>query len=223
MELVNLLKIKSIVMKSKNLFCLLFTLTSVISYSQSEEIDSLKTEDNTKFISLGVKIGIPNLASLNGEIILPILDNHFAPYIDYGAFNLDIDDTESDLNYTEYGINFYFSNKGKGLYLGVGTAQLDSEFTFNNLTFEENGVSQIGSAKTNLDINTLNLKLGFKTGGSIYFRLEIGYGMGSIPENIDFRATSNGITESFSEDIPAIPGLSSGGLFISNLGFGLSF
>ena len=207
----------------KNLFFLLFTLVSIISYSQSEEIDSLKIEDKSKLISLGAKIGIPNLASINGEIVLPILDNHFAPYIDYGAFNLDIEDTESDLNYAEYGISFYFSNKVKGLYAGTGIAQLESEFTFNNLTFEENGVSQIGSAKTNLDITTLNLKLGFKTGGSIYFRFEIGYGMGSIPESIDFIATSNGITESFSEYVPAIPGLSSGGLLISNFGFGLSF
>ena len=47
--------------------------------------------------------------------------------------------------------------------------------------------------------------------------------MGSIPESIDFIATSNGITESFSEDVPAIPGLSSAGLLISNFGFGLSF
>lgn len=207
----------------RELFFLLLTLNSVISYSQSEEIDSLKIEDKSKLISLGAKIGIPNLASLNGEIVLPILDNHFAPYIDYGAFSLDIEDTESDLNYAEYGINFYFSNKGEGLYAGAGIAKLDSEFTFKNLTFEENGVSQIGSAKTNLNINTLNLKLGFKTGGSIYFRFEIGYGMGSIPDSIDFIATSNGITESFSEDVPAIPGLSSGGLLISNFGFGLSF
>ena len=207
----------------KNLFFLIFTLISVISYSQSEEIDSLKIEDKSRLISLGAKIGIPNLASLNGEIVLPILDNHFALYIDYGAYNLDIEETESDLNYTEYGINFYFSNIWKGLYAGAGIAKLDSEFTFNNLIFEENGVSQIGSAKTNLDINTLNLKLGFKTGGSIYFRIEIGYGMGSIPESIDFIETSNGITESFSEDVPAIPGLSSGGLLISNFGFGLSF
>ena len=207
----------------KNLFFLIFTLTSILSFSQSEEIDTLKIEDKSRLISLGAKIGIPNLASLNGEIVLPILDNHFAPYIDYGAFNLDIEDTESSLNYTEYGINFYFSNNGKGLYASAGIAQLDSEFTFNNLTFEENGASQIGSAKTNLDINTLNLKLGFKTGGSIYFRFEIGYGMGSIPESIDFIATSNGITESFSEDVPAIPGLNSGGLLISNFGFGLSF
>lgn len=207
----------------KNLFFLIFTLTSILSFSQSEEIDTLKIEDKSRLISLGAKIGVPNLASLNGEIVLPILDNHFAPYIDYGAFSLDIEDTESSLNYTEYGINFYFSNNGKGLYASAGIAQLDSEFTFNNLTFEENGVSQIGSAKTNLDINTLNLKLGIKTGGSIYFRFEIGYGMGSIPESIDFIATSNGITESFSEDVPAIPGLNSGGLLISNFGFGLSF
>lgn len=207
----------------KNLFFLFFTLTSIFSYSQSEEIDSLKIEDKSKLISLGAKIGIPNLASINGEIVLPILDNHFAPYIDYGAFNLEIEDTDSELNYSEYGINFYFSNKGNGFYVGAGMAQLDSEFTFNNLTFEDNGVSQIGSAKTNLDINTLNIKLGLKTGGSIYFRFEIGYGMGSIPESIDFDATSNGITESFSEEVPAIPGLGSGGLLISNFGFGLSF
>ena len=207
----------------KNLFFLFFTLTSIFSYSQSEEIDSLKIEDKSKLISLGAKIGIPNLASINGEIVLPILDNHFAPYINYGAFNLEIEDTDSELNYSEYGINFYFSNKGNGFYVGAGMAQLDSEFTFNNLTFEDNGVSQIGSAKTNLDINTLNIKLGLKTGGSIYFRFEIGYGMGSIPESIDFDATSNGITESFSEEVPAIPGLGSGGLLISNFGFGLSF
>ena len=207
----------------RNLFFLFFTLTSIFSYSQSEEIDSLKIEDKSKLISLGAKIGIPNLASINGEIVLPILDNHFAPYIDYGAFNLEIEDTDSELNYSEYGINFYFSNKGNGFYVGAGMAQLDSEFTFNNLTFEDNGVSQIGSAKTNLDINTLNIKLGLKTGGSIYFRFEIGFGMGSIPESIDFDATSNGITESFSEEVPAIPGLGSGGLLISNFGFGLSF
>lgn len=207
----------------RNLIFLFFTLTSIFSYSQSEEIDSLKIEDKSKLISLGAKIGIPNLASINGEIVLPILDNHFAPYIDYGAFNLEIEDTDSELNYSEYGINFYFSNKGNGFYVGAGMAQLDSEFTFNNLTFEDNGVSQIGSAKTNLDINTLNIKLGLKTGGSIYFRFEIGFGMGSIPESIDFDATSNGITESFSEEVPAIPGLGSGGLLISNFGFGLSF
>ena len=89
--------------------------------------------------------------------------------------------------------------------MGAGNGTLKNEFTFNNLTFEENGVSLRGTAKTNLDINTLNLKLGYKTGGTIYFRIEAGYGIGTIPDALNFTATSGGITETFSEDIPAIP------------------
>lgn len=207
----------------KKKLVLLFVLFGSICIAQEIENDTIQEMHKPKIISIGAKVGIPNLASLNGEITLPFLDNHFAPYIDYGTFNLDIEDTESNINYSEYGLNFYFSKKGKGLYAGAGVAKLKSEFVFNNLTFQENGISQIGSAETNLDIDTFNFKLGFKTGGTIYFRFEIGYGLGSIPNSIDFTATSNGITESFSEDIPAIPGLSSGGLLISNFGFGLSF
>ena len=89
--------------------------------------------------------------------------------------------------------------------------------------FEENGVSQVGSAITELDLNTLNLKLGFKTGGLIFLRVEVGYGIGTIPGSLDFTATSNGITESFSEEIPSIPGLTSEGLLIGNIGLGISF
>lgn len=207
----------------KKILITIFVFVSTFTTAQTEEIDSLKLNESVKLISIGTKIGMPNLISLNGEITIPFLNNHFAPYIDYGAFNLEINDVDSNLNYTEYGINIYFSNKGKGFYTSVGKAQLGSEFTFKNLTFEENGIKEIGSAKTNLDINTLNLKLGLKTGGSFYFKFEIGYGIGSIPDSIDFTAISNGITESFSEDVPTIPGLSSGGLLISNFGFGLSF
>jgi hypothetical protein len=130
---------------------------------------------------------------------------------------------KAPLNYSEYGINFYFGNSGKGLYASAGMAQLSTEFTFNNLTFEENGVSQKGSASAGLDLNTLNLKLGFKTGGFIFLRVEAGYGMGTIPDRLNFTATSGGITESFSEEIPAIPGLNANGLLIGNIGIGLSF
>ena len=43
----------------KNLFFLIFTLTSVISFSQSEEIDTLKIEDKSRLISLGQKLEFP--------------------------------------------------------------------------------------------------------------------------------------------------------------------
>jgi hypothetical protein len=195
----------------------------VSGFLGAQEIQNDPPADSSKLISIGAKLGVPNIISFNGEIILPFLDNHFAPYIDYGAFNIDVEDTETALNYSEYGINFYFGNSGKGLYASAGMAKLSTEFTFNNLTFEDNGVSQKGSASTGLDLNTLNLKLGFKTGGFIFLRVEAGYGMGTIPDRINFTATSGGITESFSEEIPAIPGLNANGLLIGNIGIGLSF
>ena len=120
-------------------------------------------------------------------------------------------------------MNFYFGNKGKGFYLSAGKGELKSEITFNNLTFEENGISLKGSATTDLDINSLNLKIGVKTGGFIFLRVEAGYGIGTIPERLNFTATSNGITGSFSEEIPSIPGLSAEGLLIGNIGLGISF
>ena len=188
--------------------------------AQDIQMDSLT---KTKKFSFGAKVGAPNILSVNGEFVLPILNNHFAPYIDYGSFNLDIDNTEANMKYIEYGLNFYINKKGKGLYIGAGSGKLTNEFTFKDLEFEENGVSLKGNATTNLDINSFNFKLGFKTGGLIYVRLEVGYGIGTIPDSINFTATSEGITETFSEDLPSIPGISSNGLIIGNIGLGLSF
>ncbi|MDA9572467.1 hypothetical protein N9R44_03775, partial [Flavobacteriaceae bacterium] len=73
------------------------------------------------------------------------------------------------------------------------------------------------------NLDTTNFKIGIKTGGTIFFRLELGYGVGSIPDALDFTATFEGITQSFSEAIPPIPGLGSEGVLIGNVGFGFSF
>ena len=203
----------------------IFLILSLISTAYVSAQDSSITDgaSKSKTISIGVKVGAPNILSLNGEFVLPILNNHIAPFIDYGSFSLDIENTQADLKYLEYGLNIYFGNKGKGLYVGAGSGKLANEFTFNDLTFEDNGVSLKGSATTSLDINALNLKLGFKSGGLIYFRIEAGYGIGTIPDRLNFTATSGGITETFSEEIPAIPGIGSNGFAIGNIGLGVSF
>jgi len=203
----------------------IFLILSLIStaYVSAQDISITDSISKSKTISIGVKIGAPNILSLNGEFVLPILNNHIAPFIDYGSFSLDIENTQADLKYLEYGLNIYFGNKGKGLYVGAGSGKLTNEFTFNDLTFEDNGVSLKGSATTSLDINALNLKLGFKSGGLIYFRIEAGYGIGTIPDRLNFTATSGGITETFSEEIPAIPGIGSNGFAIGNIGLGVSF
>ena len=203
----------------------IFLILSLISTAYVSAQDSSITDgaSKSKTISIGVKVGAPNILSLNGEFVLPILNSHIAPFIDYGSFSLDIENTQADLKYLEYGLNIYFGNKGKGLYVGAGSGKLKNEFTFNDLIFEDNGDSLKGSATTSLDINALNLKLGFKSGGLIYFRIEAGYGIGTIPDRLNFTATSGGITETFSEEIPAIPGIGSNGFAIGNIGLGVSF
>lgn len=207
----------------KKSILLLLLLATSLAFCQESKNDSTNNEDKSKLISLGTKLGVPNILSFNGEIILPFLGNHFAPFVDYGSFNVEIEDTETSLNYLEYGLNLYFGSKGKGFYASAGMGQLSSNITFNDLTFEENGISQKGSATTGLDIDTLNLKLGAKTGGFVFLRIELGYGIGTIPDKLNFTATSNGITESFSEEIPSFAGISSNGLLIGNIGLGISF
>ena len=205
----------------KNIF---FTLLSLLTLSMSAQMNETdQAIEKSKTFSIGVKVGVPNIISINGEFVLPVLNNRFAPYVDYGSFGLDIEDTETTLKFIEYGLNIYMGKKGKGLYLGAGSGTLKNEFTFKNLTFEENGVSLQGSVTTQLNINALNLKLGFKTGGAFYFRIEAGYGLGTIPDTLNFTASSGGITETFTEEIPEIPGIGTNGFAIGNIGFGLSF
>jgi hypothetical protein len=165
---------------------------------------------------------VPNIASLNGELILPLIGNRISAYFDYGAFNFPIDETDIETTYTEYGVNLYFNGNGKGFYLSAGNGSLSTNYTFNNLDFED-GSGPTGSGSTELDIDAVNLKLGLKTGGTIYLRLEAGFGFTSIPETLTFTATSNNITQTFTEDLPNIPGVSSDGILVGNLGLGFSF
>jgi len=201
----------------------LILLISFSIYGQEiiEENDSI-TVEKIKRLSLWVKVGVPNIASLNGELILPFAGNRISAYFDYGAFNFPIDETDIETTYTEYGVNLYFNGNGKGFYLSAGNGSLSTNYTFNNLDFED-GSGPTGSGSTELDIDAVNLKLGLKTGGTIYLRLEAGFGFTSIPETLTFTATSNNITQTFTEDLPNIPGVSSDGILVGNLGLGFSF
>ena len=74
--------------------------------------------------------------------------------------------------------------------------------------------------------------MGIKTGGRIFFRLELGYGIGTIPTTVELNGRftytdSDGITQpdtgTETEDFPAIPGVSTNGVLVGNFGFGVSF
>ena len=201
----------------------------LLTVSLSAQIDNRKQNLNdsdslkVKRIAVGIKLGIPNIAGGSGELILPMLNNHFAPYIDYSSFNLPLEDIETNFSFIEYGVKYYFNKKGHGFFASLGQNKLDADITFNDLTFNDDTLSTKGSAKVPLGLNTTNIKLGIKTDGSFFFRFELGFGFGNIPSELKFNATANGISESFTKDIPTIPGLGSGGILLANFGFGFAF
>lgn len=187
---------------------------------QEETIDSLAP--SIKRFSVGLKIGVPNIAGLSLEGVTPLLDNRIAPFVDFSGFDVKDGETEIGLSYTEFGTNVYFGNKGKGAYAGIGFGNLSTDLTFyENLDGGGRGKGSIG-----LDIKSTNLKFGIKTGGRFYFRFEVGYGLTSdVPDDITVTLTEiggNG-TETDTFEVPTIPGVGTNGILLGNFGFGLSF
>lgn len=187
---------------------------------QEETLDSLAP--SIKRFSVGLKIGVPNIAGLSLEGVTPLLDNRVAPYIDFSSFDVKDAETEIGLSYSEFGANVYFGNKGKGAYAGIGFGNLSTDLTFyENLDGGGRGKGTIG-----LDIKSTNLKFGIKTGGRFYFRFEVGYGLtNDVPDDITVTLTEiggNG-TETDTFEVPTIPGVGTNGILLGNFGFGLSF
>jgi hypothetical protein len=187
---------------------------------QEETLDSLAP--SIKRFSVGLKIGVPNIAGLSLEGVTPLLDNRVAPYIDFSSFDVKDAETEIGLSYSEFGTNVYFGNKGKGAYAGIGFGNLSTDLTFyENLDGGGRGKGTIG-----LDIKSTNLKFGIKTGGRFYFRFEVGYGLtNDVPDDITVTLTEiggNG-TETDTFEVPTIPGVGTNGILLGNFGFGLSF
>ena len=197
--------------------------SNIIPIEEGVLQESTKLDDEIKRLSIGFKVGIPNIASLGLQYNLPIFNNHLAPFIEYSSYSYDDAEVEGNLNFSEFGASYFFNESGKGLYVGVGLSSLKLDVLYNNISLD---FGKTGSGSTEIALNTTNLKLGLKTGGRIYLRLEMGYGLGDLPTQVTFVASENSnpsYTETTTEDIPDIPGISETGLIIGNIGFGLSF
>ncbi len=217
-------------MKKILLFLSLFVTGLLLAQDADTSTPTLEIEDiKVKRLSIGAKVGIPNIAGLSAEIITPLLDNRVAVFYDFSSFDINPTDVKVGLSYSEFGANIYFKNKGKGAYVGIGFANLSTDLEFQNVSFEENGLRGVGAASVSQDLSTTNIKLGVKTGGRIYFRLELGYGFGDIPQEVEVSGSfipegqTNAISGTETEEFPAIPGVGTNGTLIGNFGFGISF
>jgi len=88
--------------------------------------DSLKS-DKVKRFEIGLRIGSPDLLTLHGNIILPILNNRIVTGITGGWYSINKNDAYL------WGINldYYFKHAGKGLF--VGTEFERNIFKFQNV------------------------------------------------------------------------------------------
>jgi hypothetical protein len=180
--------------------------------------EDTSSEKSIKPFRIGVKIGLPTIATINAEYVTPLLDDRVAFTVDYMSLSPTIEDVKISYNNFEIGTNIYLNNKGSGLYAGFSYFSFGGEGTFLDTEFDD---GTFGDGIGDIEFNTLNLKLGLKYGRTLYTRIEVGYGFGDIPTSIEVTSV-DGNSNTF-EDIPDIPGLGISGLFTANIGFGIQF
>jgi len=187
------------------------------------EKDSLSVEFNEiKRFSAGLKFGVPYMAVVGAQYTIPFFDNHFAPYFDYSQYSYEDYNEEAEFRFSEWGISYFIKQKGKGFYLGISNSKLSYKVDFMKIALG-NGSKGYGNGKVNL--TTSNIRLGLKTGGTFYFRIEMGYGFGNLPKTLKIKATDNSnpsYTEDITKDVPEINGISESGMLVGNIGFGIA-
>ena len=161
---------------------------------------------------IGIKFGVPNIASLNLEYVTPLLNNSLATTLDFSSISIKIEENEISFSYIELGGNYYFLNDGKGPYTNLSLGR----FLFKG-NYED---ALNGSGKIETGIGLINLKLGGKFGNIFYFRPEVGYGfiLGGSELEVEYTDPSDNSTFIIKKESPSF--LSS---LAVNFGFGLSF
>lgn len=166
---------------------------------------------------IGLKLGIPNIAGLNAEVVTPL--KKLSATGDFSWFGFSLGDSRIRLRYFEVGGNYYFSDIAAGLYGHLSYGNLNAGLDFKNIQ-SENDPSKYGSASADLGVSLYNLKAGAKLGYRFYFRAELGFAFASVDKTVDVVVTyPDGTTEDHSKNVPGIIG---GGPLI-NLGFGFAF
>lgn len=223
---------KKILLLSTFLFCLTLHAQVISPVNVSElqtknektSADAYEFEDvNVKKLRplrLGVKLGLPNIGTVNLEYLTPLFDNRVAVYGDYMQFEKGFTEGLLDFKSFEVGANIYFNNKGKGFYGGLGYTNLHAGFGYENY-FDDETMGEFKDGYANVKMTTFNVKLGFKVGRTVYFRTEIGYAFGSLPKTVEINSVDYVISEY--GELPEIPLVFDSGVLLFNIGFGVGF
>ncbi len=165
-----------------------------VEQNESAKDSLINLNDKVKRFSVGIQAGVPTIAAISAEFVTPLLGNRVAPFINYSLFSASLVggyfDTnrrvEPSIRFYEFGSNFYFNENGKGLYASLGFSLSSLDFKYTGISFEANGNKGNGNGTASTNIYSTNLKMGYKSSGKVYYRVELGYGFfGSKPENLE--------------------------------------
>lgn len=202
---------------------LLFCSIIFAQEQEDNQENDKKERKNIPAFRVGLKLGIPNGVGGNIEYVTPLLGQRIALYGDYSGISATIDDVKGKLKYFEVGTNIYiFGNSGSGFYGSIGYGDLTVDGTYSDAQ-TIGGEDFSGTAEGTFEVSTVNLKGGFKVGKRIYFRTELGYGFGDVPQEVVITGNVNGIPAVGVEEIPDIPGLNENGYVLFNIGLGIAF
>lgn len=207
----------------------------VATYGYAQNDINANSGNDVRPYRIGLKIGVPNAVSLEFEYVTPLLNNRVAPFINYvgGSRNFDNGKTKASLNIFEVGSNIYISknNEGRGLYGSISYQSISAKSDLKDYEPENNNpggtIKYDGTSKAKASYNGVNLKLGAKLGRKFFFRTELGYSFGKIPEEIIVTGTyqGNSVQDAYSikKNIEDAPVVTLNGFPIFNLGFGFAF
>ena len=199
-------------MKLKNFLKLSLVLFVIFATSQAYAIG--------KPFRLGFKIGIPNVVSVNTELITPLFGNRLGIMADYSDFSLAIQDVNVDFSYWEIAANMYVFSKGRGPYLSISYMNMNTDLRYDDILSDFDPNLSGGVASTQVKLESFTIKVGAKLGGLFYFRPELGYLFTTLPQDVNITVTfPDNSSESQIEEIPS----ALTGSFIFNLGFGFAF
>ena len=96
-------------MKYSKLLTLCYLFIGLQVFGQEINTISTAIEPSIKPLRIGVRIGTPNILTLNAEYVTPLLEDRVAATLDFMSLSQTIDDVSIKYNNFEIGTNVYLN------------------------------------------------------------------------------------------------------------------
>ncbi|MFA6571313.1 MAG: hypothetical protein WCT77_08755 [Bacteroidota bacterium] len=202
----------------KKLFTLviLFAFLFVSANQNSTAAGNRNYAEDIQPFRIGLKIGLPNIAGGAFEFVTPFVENKLAvnASLSYIPFTGDNSDETWTFVFWDIGLNYYFFNKGKGLFAGLNYARLSVSFKEKNMNGYYTGPegTQVlvtnGTGEVTLGADLVQFIVGYRfIWGYFTLEPEIGYQAGKMDNRADVVITYSGGKAREQKEVPGSLGL----------------